>query len=119
MEALLIIFSIFVTVLTIIMVVKFFQVASNVKAIKEKSTDTLHDVRVWYIKGDMQKAHDALNEAFINDLAELSFLLDSSEYGVQFKAKQAKIEFYKKKFDKIGLGHPDYAKYNNLDKFWL
>ena len=60
-----------VGIISIIAIIKFFSLAKDVKEIRQKNVDVnsmIKEAKVYYLKGDLEKAKDILDTAFYSEM---------------------------------------------------
>lgn len=100
-------------ILQIILFFKLWGMTNNVKRIRNKikNEDYLSKACVAFIKGDVEETEKLLNDAFLQEVANLSEASkDYEEWVGQLSLVEAK---YKKAFSKIDKPAPDFDKYRD------
>lgn len=125
MEDMLTFTGIIVIVFGILQIILFFKIwgmTNDVRKIKEQFTNEkdINEATVLFIKGDKELSYKKLYNAFLHEIviASHSTWTDNPEEDYKSDFKKI-INRYKPMFEKLGHGHPDYTKYDKLDKVKL
>lgn len=104
-----ILFGIGVLILQVVMIVKFFQIAANVKALKESQiignsvTEFQQRIELEKYLGNTDKVRDILIREYIKSENEYRY---RSNYGVNTEAVEKVLEYLNEELTKIGV-NPD------------
>lgn len=109
-------------VVQIILLVKIWRMTNDVRKLKAEllRNNPSNEAAILFLKGDKEAAHNKLQESFLQDVVIASNSTWTSNPGDDYRVGFEKIKVkYNSGFDKIGLGHPDYSLYDELDKVKL
>lgn len=109
-------------ILQIILFFKLWRMTNDVRKIKVGllREDPLGEATILFLKGEKEAAYKQLFESFLRNIINAANSTWTSnpnnDYKVDFKNIKQK---YFSAFEKIGLGHPDYTLYDELEKVKL
>lgn len=125
MEGMMTFVSLVVIVFGILQIILFFKLWGMTSDVRKLKVELLRknsssEAAILFLKGDKVAAYNQLLEAFLRDVVNAANSTWTSnpnnDYKVDFK--NIKQDYYSA-FGKIGLGHPDYSLYDELDKVKL
>lgn len=109
-------------ILQIILFFKLWRMTNDVRKIKSElcSEKDINEATVLYLKGEKKTAYTKLYNAFLYEVAIAGHSTWTDNPADDYIDSFRKImRRYKPMFEKIGLGHPDYTLYDELEKVKL
>jgi hypothetical protein len=119
MEGVIILGTIIVVIVAIAQICLFFklwEMCNNVIKIRDGSeSDKITPYRICYMKGDMKRCKEKLDESLYSAILE-NYYSGDIEYNIGF---QRIVKLYDRRYLKVGLIMPDVEKYRNQLDFPL
>lgn len=109
-------------ILQIILFFKLWGMTNDVRKITKGlgNDKNLNEATVFFLKGEKENAYKKLFDSFLGEVISASYSTWTDNPADDYKEDFNKIvNRYKPMFEKIGLGHPDYTQYDELDKVKL
>lgn len=125
MEGMLTFVGIVVVVFGILQIILFFKIWGMTNDVNELKIELLRsnmktEANILFLKGDKQATYNKLYDNFLREIVIATNMPCTTNTSYDYKVRYVNlVAKYKPAFEKIGLGHPDYTLYDELNKVEL